>query len=192
MGQYYLTVNLDKKQYLHPHKFGDGLKLREFGASGSGTMAGLAVLLSDGCGRGGGDLLVEPEEDTDQLIGSWAGDRIVVAGEYADEGRWGYNGSPDDSIILNLYGIAKAEFTDISQRVVALLAQDEYLRDDLGERGVWCTGCNVVREEFEPCSGCGRERTVEYEAALAKWQAEREARFEVERLAALAKVGAEG
>ena len=26
MGQYYLIVNLDKKQFQHPHKRGDGFK----------------------------------------------------------------------------------------------------------------------------------------------------------------------
>ena len=29
-GQYYLPVNLDKGEYLDPHKLGDGLKLMEF------------------------------------------------------------------------------------------------------------------------------------------------------------------
>lgn len=27
MGQYYYVVNVTKKQYLHPHKFGEGIKL---------------------------------------------------------------------------------------------------------------------------------------------------------------------
>lgn len=54
MGQYYYVVNVTKRQFLHPHKFGDGLKLMEFGASGGGTMLGLAVLLADGNGRGEG------------------------------------------------------------------------------------------------------------------------------------------
>jgi hypothetical protein len=47
MGQYYLIVNLDKKQYLHPHRFGDGLKLLEFGASGGGPDGPLAPSLKD-------------------------------------------------------------------------------------------------------------------------------------------------
>jgi len=79
MGQYYIVVNLDKEQYLYPHEFGDGLKLLEFGASAEGTMMGLAILLADGNNRGGGDL-----HSDDSIIGSWAGDRIVIAGDYAD------------------------------------------------------------------------------------------------------------
>ena len=31
MGQYYVIANLDKKEFLNPHKFGDGVKLMEFG-----------------------------------------------------------------------------------------------------------------------------------------------------------------
>ncbi len=31
MGQYYYIVNIDKHEYLHPHKFNDGLKLLEAG-----------------------------------------------------------------------------------------------------------------------------------------------------------------
>ena len=42
MGQYYLIVNLDKKQFLHPHKCGDGLILLEFACGASGTLTALA------------------------------------------------------------------------------------------------------------------------------------------------------
>src|SRR5437868_2760036 len=56
MGQYYLIVNLDKKEFLRSHDFGDGAKLLEFGCSANGMMTGLAILLADGNGRGGGDL----------------------------------------------------------------------------------------------------------------------------------------
>src|ERR1700687_4252781 len=77
MGQYYCVVNLNKRQYLNPHKFGDGMKLLEFGSSGEGTMCGLAILLASGNNRGGGDL-----HSDHPIIGSWAGDRIVIAGDY--------------------------------------------------------------------------------------------------------------
>lgn len=105
MGQYYLVVNLDKKQYLHPHRFGDGLKLMEFGMSGRGTMAGLAVLLSNGNGQGGGDI-----RSADPLVGSWAGDRIEVTGDYAAA----VDGDPDGRC---LFSVAKEEYEDISGKV---------------------------------------------------------------------------
>lgn len=70
MGQYHLPVNLDKHEYLHPHRLGDGLKLLEFGMSGFGTMAALTALL-----------------DTSQAEhGRWAGDRIAIVGDYAEAG----------------------------------------------------------------------------------------------------------
>jgi hypothetical protein len=82
MGQYYLTVNIDKKEYLDPHKMSAGLKLAEF-PSGRIWPFGMALLLSSGNGRGGGDYCAESP-----LSGRWAGDRIVVAGDYGDEGAF--------------------------------------------------------------------------------------------------------
>jgi hypothetical protein len=134
MGQYYIICNLDKKEYLLPHKFGDGLKLMEFGASADGTMLGLAVLLADGNGRGGGDLHAD-----NPIIGSWAGDRIVIAGDYADpkytpspknlpkedfvEGR---TEDPEDAEIhYNLYNYADAYYEDISDKVIDAIIAGE-------------------------------------------------------------------
>jgi hypothetical protein len=153
MGQNYYIVNPKKRQYLHPHKFGDGLKLMEFGASGSGTMMGLAVLLADGNGRGGGDLRSE-----NPLIGSWAGDPIVIAGDYADEGKFI---SPEDlalyraeqvkdpehmawlakkgitasDVVPNLYNLASQCYEDISDKVILALCDDPWERKALIERG---------------------------------------------------------
>jgi hypothetical protein len=110
MGQYYYVVNVTKKQYLHPHDFNDGLKLLEFGASGDGTMMGLALLLSDGNGRGGGDA-----RNQSQLIGSWAGDQIVIAGDYADNGRF------TDDPVRNLHEVAEAEYENISKQVAKIV-----------------------------------------------------------------------
>lgn len=97
MGQYHLTVNLDKRQFLDPHKLGDGLKLWEQVNSEGGTCAALFMLLTVSNGRGGGDLhtfvpgpdktnpyrdghYIEPE-----IVGSWGGDRIAVVGDYAED-----------------------------------------------------------------------------------------------------------
>lgn len=116
MGQYFKIVNLDKKQFLHPHKFDDGLKLMEFGRSSDGTMAGLAILLADSNGRGGGDCRSESP-----WVGTWAGDRIVITGDYADEGKWGdgllYDKTVDDED-------GTAEYEDISEQVLRALVDD--------------------------------------------------------------------
>jgi hypothetical protein len=147
MGQYHLVVNLDRGEYLNPHHLGDGLKLMEFGCGGR-TMTALAVLLAVDNGRGLGDLhAVAPDtpiekwesgfikssggwtsggglfrERTIQArhIGAWAGQRIVIAGDYGDR----YVLEP-----WNLYQFAKHNFRDISFEMVELLCADPYLRE---------------------------------------------------------------
>ena len=44
MGQYFMIINLDKKEYIDPHKLASGLKFWEILASQSATRA-LAFLL---------------------------------------------------------------------------------------------------------------------------------------------------
>jgi len=132
MGQYYLTCNLDKKEYLDPHAFDDGLKLMEFGCSRNGTMLALAVLLADGNGKGGGDL-----HSDHKIIGSWAGDRIVVAGDYADEDHW-----PEDVKGMNTYSTIResgedAGWRDVSLDVLKALMDDDYVRKDTMKQGAY-------------------------------------------------------
>ena len=130
MGQYYILANLDKQEYLNTYTFNDGAKLLEFGCSGEGTMTALAVLLSDGNGRGGGDL-----HSDDPIIGSWAGDRIVVSGDYADEDKFLQKDqimkylmlSDDNKDKPNLYAYACDHFKDISKKVLEVMLQDPYI-----------------------------------------------------------------
>lgn len=169
MGQYYLIVNIDKRQYLKPHYFGDGAKLMEFGMSSSGVLAALAVLLSDGNGRGGGDLA-----STHPIIGTWAGDRVVITGDYADEGAF----IPDAEIATiradnearysklkasvmashedkrwcewwekygsagkpNLYTVASETYKDVSDEALGALMDDSYACQALRERTSWRSG----------------------------------------------------
>lgn len=124
MGQYHHVVNLDKRQYLHPHKLGDGLKLMEFGASGGGTMMCLAILLADANGRGGGDFHGE-----DALVGSWAGDRIVIVGDYGDEGNFYGSAAEGTSSDETLMSILDDQFEDISDRIRAVVEPVEGMRE---------------------------------------------------------------
>ena len=85
MGQYWMCVNLDKCEFIHPHKLGVGLKLWEQLANTPGTGAALVVL----CAampepRGGGDLRANPEGG-EVVVGRWAGDRIALVGDYAED-----------------------------------------------------------------------------------------------------------
>ena len=63
MGQYFIAVNHSKREWLHPPRFGDGLKFSELCGSSHGMLAGLAHLLK------------APE-------GSWVGDEVAIVGDY--------------------------------------------------------------------------------------------------------------
>ena len=145
MGQYFIIANITKAQFLNPHKFGDGLKLMEFGMSSQGTLLGLAIVLADGNGQGGGDLT-----SSKPVVGSWAGDRIVIAGDYAQSDfflpeKWFdlpvMNRSrlePADAEAKtaghvfkvgeppSLYALARLCFADVSELVIDAIRDDGY------------------------------------------------------------------
>lgn len=87
MGQYHRLVNLDRKEFIDCHALGDGLKLSEQVSSGAGGVASaLLVLLAASNGRGGGGDLVEDNAgEKDRVVGRWAGQRIAMVGDYAED-----------------------------------------------------------------------------------------------------------
>ena len=121
MGQYYKVVNTTKGQYLDPHTFGSGAKLMEFSSDGMSIMQGLAILLADGNNRGGGDLYSD-----NPLIGSWAGDSVIVTGDYADEGKF----VPVKNRKENLYKYAHDNYEDISEEVICCLCEDSWWKQE--------------------------------------------------------------
>ncbi len=135
MDQYHLIVNLEKRQFLEPHAFGDDPKLLEFGNDSQGTMTALAVLLARDNGLAHGDLRL-PENTPDRdLIGAWAGDRIAIVGDYGSSdgvseadvaaffqtalGATFASRRPGET--PNLYAVAQAVFENPSDRVIRLL-----------------------------------------------------------------------
>jgi len=84
MGQYHKLYNLDKKEYIHAHRIDNGLKLMEQCGFEKSTATALWLLVANSNGRGGGDARKNP------LIGRWAGNRILVQGDYAEEGDPSY------------------------------------------------------------------------------------------------------
>jgi hypothetical protein len=118
MGQYFKVVNITKKQVMKPLLFGSGSKLMEFSSDRMSIMQGLAILLADGNGRGGGDLNSE-----NPIVGSWAGDQIVIAGDYADEGKF------VDDPKINLY-TESCEYEDVSFKVIEALCEDNWWKED--------------------------------------------------------------
>jgi len=103
-----MVVNLDKREFVDPHKLGTGLKLWEQLANHPGTSAALIILCAAmPQARGGGDLDLDqnwhgpertfPEhgatpgpmpEDyaviAKRTVGRWAGNRIALVGDYAE------------------------------------------------------------------------------------------------------------
>lgn len=122
MGQYHVLVNTTKKEFLNPHALGDGVKAMEFGCSSDGTMSGLAMLLAVDNGKGGGDFTYQDakgDRNGPGLAGHWAGDAIVIAGDYGEpDAKLGPDkaGKP-----RNLHAAAQEDFKDISHDIAKAL-----------------------------------------------------------------------
>lgn len=145
MGQYWKPVNLDKREFIHPHKLGAGLKLWEQLANHPGTGAALIIL----CAampetRGGGDFDLEknwhgperkfPEHNIEpgpmpnnyqrlagQVIGRWAGDRIALVGDYAED-----TDLPIEFSASTIYGQCSEDgsYTDITDMVSKVIEHE--------------------------------------------------------------------
>jgi len=74
-----MWVNLDKKEFVHPHDLNGGAKLWEICVNRYGGV--INFLLRKSSEGGGGDIHQDYE-----YAGRWAGDRIVLVGDY-DESK---------------------------------------------------------------------------------------------------------
>ena len=80
MGQYHKLVNIDKQEQVISYTLGLGAKQYEqTGCEGSISDA-LYLLLMTSPARGGGDW-----QGFDGLSGRWAGDRVLVLGDYSTD-----------------------------------------------------------------------------------------------------------
>lgn len=148
MGQYHIPVNLDKKEYILPHKLGSGLKLWEQLANHPSTSGALIVLLAASNGRGGGDfdetenwhgperqfpqhnaspgpMPENYEEVASAMIGRWAGDRIAIIGDYAERGDL-----PDEFEAETIYDRCGdgGDYVDISDWVARVLEHELHIQ----------------------------------------------------------------
>lgn len=111
MGQYHTLYNKTKKEFIEPHNIDNGMKLLEqIGWAGS-TSSVLMLLISNSNGRGGGDLNHD-NPALNSVIGSWAGDSIVLQGDYVCE---------NDPAYISEEEIAT--YTDISTAVNVLIKE---------------------------------------------------------------------
>lgn len=144
MGQYWTVVNLDKKECIHPHKLGCGLKLWEQLANHPGTGAALIILCAaQREPRGGGDLDMDenwhgpertfPEHNCGpgpmpdnydviamRTIGRWAGERIAIVGDYAKDSDL----APEHEA-STIYGrCCNGDYTDITEDVCRVIEHE--------------------------------------------------------------------
>ncbi len=145
MGQYWMPVNLDKKEYILPHTLGAGLKLWEQLANHPSTGGALVILLAaQREPRGGGDFDMEenwhgPErifpkhnatpgpmpEDYPSLaartIGRWAGDRIALVGDYAED-----SDLPEEFKASEIFHECRegGSYTDITEMVAKVIEHE--------------------------------------------------------------------
>ena len=143
MGQYWKAVNLDKHEYVHPHRLGAGAKIGEQLRShvGSALIILTAALREH---RGGGDFDLDtnyygPERTAEmggsapvnaaynaiarRTIGRWAGDRIAIVGNYAED-----SDLPAEFMASTIYGKccpdASEPWTDVTDDVCAVIEHE--------------------------------------------------------------------
>ena len=87
MGQYFKAVNLKKREYVCPWCLGGVAKLWEWSANPWGAV--FPLLLRKSTEGGGGDYH-GPTYETDKTViaGRWAGDPVVLVGDYDDSKLW--------------------------------------------------------------------------------------------------------
>jgi hypothetical protein len=121
MGQYHSLYNLDKRELLQPWGIGLGAKQREH----TGHLASLSdmmyILTTCSPMRGGGDFMAEVMAE---FIGRWVGDRVVVIGDYAEQGD-----------IPNFDMSTLSDFTDIAGQARAFIYEVYGIRFTMTDYG---------------------------------------------------------
>ena len=122
MGEYFVIVNIDKRQYLSAASMNENNKRGGFLRGLHGRALALLVCKSDELRHGYGE-----------LAGSWFGDRVIATGDD--------NGVPDAYDMVtrgvetpdrNLYELARQEYDDISLAAVVMLCRgDRTVVDEL-------------------------------------------------------------
>ena len=134
MGQYFKIVNLTKKQFIDIGGLGDNIKFSGLGSGLNGIVLG-RLLASPGQWDAPGFLKQygDPNKD-DVYVGLWAGDQIVIPGDY-DKPK-NYDLSPSTDVPTeNLYNLVSdnPEYEDITDKVIVWLAKDEWTAEILAK-----------------------------------------------------------
>lgn len=106
MGQYHRLVNIDKQEWVDPHGLGLGSKQYEHTGCDASLADAMYVLTMTSPAEGGGDFPFT------QISGTWAGDRVLIVGDYTKAHAVpGFTGA--DAI----YALAQAQYKDITPQV---------------------------------------------------------------------------
>ena len=106
MGQYFIVANTTRQEFLHPHKFGEGLKFLEFTTGDFGVMHGLAHLLAQ---SSDGVAIDDPE-----ITGRWIGDNVVIVGDYETNGEYLIVAKEPSTITLNSKNNTKVKIKSLA------------------------------------------------------------------------------
>lgn len=115
-------MNLTKREFLHPHKLGSGLKLWEICASSASGVIPYLLRQSD---EGGGGDQNDPKA---KWCGHWAKDELSVVGDYDSSGLYQEAFDEDKKPIMG----GKTHWKDISLDVRA--EYEKFLGEPLGKR----------------------------------------------------------
>lgn len=104
MGQYFIVVNLDKKEFLDPQRCGDGMKVGQIFGRGI-TLKVLGYLLM----KSKSNPFKNVEGEEPEMTGRWAGDRIAFVGD----SDWG-TGACFDGVFDRATDGKSKEYADVS------------------------------------------------------------------------------
>lgn len=141
MGQYWIPVNLTKREFVNPHKLGSGLKLREQLINPGVGQALVILTAAMPVRRGGGDFEPAP------IIGSWSGDRVAIVGDYAER-----DDLPKDDQADDIYSLccSAGEWESYLEHVKANYPdQYEIEKDKVPFTDVTDDVCAVIERELD-------------------------------------------
>ena len=136
MGQYFKIVNASKKEFIDICDLGENNKFYYVGQGLNGIALG-RLLMSGGDDWTEDFYRVYGHPKKDRLyFGAWAGDKIVIAGDYDQADTNGIKSSFEDGTTPNLYDRVELdnEYKDITLEVIEWLAKHHYTANMLVER----------------------------------------------------------